>query len=387
MPGYTEVGPPVWYDPSSGIFSVGEYSEIEPKWDNWYWNTKEYARVNKAVKSASAAGQNVDLEGAALAGINPNLYGFAQELIEAVDKARALNVKDYTKFLKSGAILKREDFTALKTIMPQTKIIASKPRKHILKDIIRIDNAGEFLTKIYTFDGPYDVVQENLAELNVPDITGFPSFTPQTIPMERYGIHYAFSEEFIAEQFDFNIKQFVIDNVAGQMDIVQNKKIADVLNTSSTFTAYGDWAAKTGNISTRNPGDDINAEAEKIFQTERNEGLTLVTNRVAYNTFITNSWVSGYGTPTYKQNTYSFGNAIYNNIPMFTGLDWAVDTFITGTKFIAFDPAAIYAAQMPQRIVDYKNTYQTFQGTIIRSNFIVKPIDTTRLLGGSGITV
>jgi hypothetical protein len=386
-PGYRETSEPVWYNPQTKVFAVGEYSEIEPKWHNWVMNVREYALRQKQVKSA---GVDSDPMGTKLAGLNPNFYSLAHELMEAVDKANAAGEKDYSKYIqsasiKSAAILRREDFTALKTIMPQTKIIAVTPQQHVLKDLITIDNSGEFLTKIYSWDGPFDMWQENLAEMSVPDITGYPSFTSQTVGMERLGLHYAMSNEFIAEQFDFNIKDFVVKNIAGQIDIVINKKIADVLN-ASTFTGYGDWSAKTGTTSTRDPAADINAEADKLFNTNKSQGMKIVTNRAAFNIFKQNTWINNYGTVSFKPFNYTYGNDRYTDITGFPGLEWTVDSFISNQKFILFDPTAIYAAQMPTRTVDYKDQFETHQGTIIRQNFVVKNIDSSRTLGGSGIT-
>ncbi|MGN6346711.1 MAG: hypothetical protein ACTHME_03310, partial [Candidatus Nitrosocosmicus sp.] len=288
--------------------------------------------------------------------------------------------------VKNAAILKREDFTALKTILPQAKIIAAKPRKHAILDMFTIDNTPDFLQKIYTWDGPYDMIQENLAELAVPQPFGFPSFTPQTIGMVRYASHYAFSEEFLSETFDFNIKQFVIDNVSIQMDIVFNKKVADVLNNLDTYTLYGDWTAKTGQYSTREPAADINSEAEKIWLTERNEGLTVASNRKTFNAFINNTYNSAYGTPTYKETTYSFGNGIYNNIAHFPDLEWGVDTFMAAQKLAVFDPAALYIGRMPLRTVDYQTQMQTHRGTVLKQNFVTQILDQSRMLGASGVT-
>lgn len=385
LPGYQETSIPIHHDPRTGIFAAGEFSEFEPDWGNWYWNIKEYARVNKQLKSAGV-NTETDME-AKLAGVNPQLEGKAHELMEAIDRAKAYSDKNYMKYVKSAAILKREDFQAFKTIIAQTKILAAKPRRHIILDMITVDNVSDFNTKIYTFDGPWDVVQENLPELNIPNITGFPNFTPLTLGMERFGIHYAESEEFIAEQFDINIRQFVVNNIAGQMETVFNKKVADVLNNDSTFTPYGDWKALTGTLSTRDPSEDINAEATKLDNTQMNEGIIIGSNRKQYNTYLSNFYNSGYGTPTYKHADYSFGNAIVTNIPHFIGLDWGIDSFFAANKMVLFDPAAIYAAQMPERIVDYKSQYGTHSGTIIRRNFKCAPIDTSRLLGLSGITV
>ncbi len=384
LPGYTEVSEPIYYDPLNKIFTLGERGEFDPIKDNWIWDLGAWAERQKAVKSA---GIDSDPIGTALTGVNPQLYAKAYEALTAVDRALAKGSRNYMDFVKSGAILKREDFSAFKTVVAQTKILAVKPRRHILLDLVNVENVSEFNTKIYSFDGPWDMVQENLPEMNVPFITGYPSFTSQTIGMERYGMHWAFSEEFIAEQFDFDIKKYVIDNVAGQMDLVFNKKIADVLNNQSTFTAYGDWTAKTGNVSNRNPAEDINAEATKNDNTLKSEGLTLASNRKVYNAYLNNYFSSGYNTPQYKQPGYSYGNAVVTGIPQFVGLDWGIDSFFADNKFVAFDPAALIVQRMPQRIVDYKSQYQTHVGTIVRQNFIAKSIDNTRLLGGSAVTV
>lgn len=388
LPGYVETSIPVHY--ADGIFTVGEEDPYNPDRSNWFWNIKEKAAHMSRIKQAGV--QDPDPLGSSLVGVNPQLYPEAHFIMDTLAKAKKANIQgNLNQFIRnaairSGAILKREDFQAFKTIVAQTKIIAAKPRRHIILDMINVETVSDYNTKIYAFDGPFDVVQENLPELNIPNITGFPDFTPLSIGMERYGIHYAFSEEFLAETFDFNIRQFVLDNVAGQMDIVFNKKVADVLNNQSTFTSAGDWTAKTGNISNRDPAEDINTEATKIDNTEKNEGLVVGSNRKTYNAFLGNYFMNGYGTPTYKQTSYSFGNAIVTNIPRFVGLDWGIDSFFAGQKLVVFDPAALAAYEMPQRIVDYTSQYGTHRGTIIRKNMIAKPIDTSRLLGASALT-
>lgn len=388
LPGFQEIGQPVWTDKGRGIISVGEFDPWHPDWDNWYWNIKEYARANMAVNQLRSAGvEDSDPMGTRLAGVNPQLYGKAQELMYAVDYATARNEENPMKYLRSAAIIKREDFMAFKTIVAQTKILAVKPRKHIILEMIPVDNVSEFDTKIYSFDGPWDMVQENLPELNIPDITGIPNFTPMTFGMERNAMHWAFSEEFLAQTFDFNIKDFVIKNVAGQFEAVFNKKAADVINNSSTLTGYGDWKAKTGGVSDRDPSEDINVEATKLDDTLKTEGVIMASQRKVYNAYLGNTYNNGWGTPTYKHHDYSFGNAIVTNIPHFTGLDWGIDTFFAANKVFLFDPAAIYAAQMPERTVDYKSQFGTHQGTIVRKNMIVKPLDTSRMLGLSGVTV
>jgi len=385
-PGYQELSDPVWYDHESKTFYFGDGEDSEHFNKYWpLWDLGRLKEVQDRVKSAGVPPS--DPYKVALAGVSNELYPSALALTDYLNELKREKVKgSWNLRVKNAAILKREDFTSLKTILPQAKIIAAKPRRHALLDMFTIDNTSDFLQKLYTWDGPYDMITENLAELNIPQPHGFPSFTPQTIGMQRYAAHYAFSEEFLSETFDFNIKQFVIDNVAIQMEIVFNKKVADVLNNSSTYTAYGDWTARTGQYNTREPAPDINAEAEKIWLTERNEDLKVASNRKTFNAYLSNTYNSAYGTPTYKEVTYSFGNGIFNNIAHFPDLEWGVDTFMAAQKLAVFDPSALYIGRMPQRVVDYTTQFQTHRGTLIRQNFVTQIIDQTRMVGASGLT-
>lgn len=384
-PSFKEIGDPIYYDWETKTFFYGE--TLDGKMDTTYplWNIEELALAKQRIKSAAV--EDTDPIGTELTGVNQGLYPKAQEVLYQIKQLQSQGVKgSYNERIKNAAILKREDFTALKTILPQTRIIAAKPRKHALLDIFTIDNTPDFLTKIYSWDGPFDMVQENLAELNIPKVTGFPSFTPITIPMQRNAIHYAFSEEFLSETFDFNVQKFMVDNVSGQMDIVFNKKIADMLNNDLTYTAYGDWTAKTGNYSNRDPAADLAAEAEKIWKTEKNEGIVVASSRKTFNAYQGNTNNNNFGTPNFTPQEYSFGNGRFTGIPRQPGLEWYVDTFMTEAKLAVINPSAVYVGRMPQRIVDYQSQYGTHRGTIIRQNFISQIIDQSRMLGASGIT-
>ena len=391
-PGFIETSEPRWYNPATKVIAVGEEDDTHPNWRNWVINVGKYAQRQQEVEAIkNAGGEDPDPLGTKLAGINPDYYSAALELMTAVTKAEENgDISNYKKYLgggsavKGAAILRREDFTALKTVMPQAKIISITLPKHVLRDLVPIDNNGEFVRKIYSWDGPFDVWQENLAEMSVPDITGFPAISLQEIGMERYGLHYAFSEEFLAETFDVDIKQHMLDNIVGQMDIIQNKKIADVLN-AATFTGQGDWSAKTGTVSTRNPATDIKTVATLLHNTNKLDKMILASPMEVYDAFYDNSWINKWGTPQYETRDYSYGNVIATNIPSFPGLRWGIDTFMTAGKYVLFDPSAIYAAQMPQRTVDYQSPFGTHRGTIIRLNFIVKTIDTDRIKGGSSV--
>ena len=82
---------------------------------------------------------------------------------------------------------------------------------------------------------------------------------------------------------------------------------------------------KTGTVSTRNPAEDINAEADKLFNTNKMQSMKILTNRTAFNIFKNNTWINNYGTVSFKPYNYTYGNDRYTDIQGFPGLEWGVD--------------------------------------------------------------
>jgi hypothetical protein len=265
--GYEEVGDAYWYNPEDQAIYVGEDSNKNPTWSEQKWDVAEYI----AKQNAKKEGRYNDELGAALAGVPSQDYGKAQEFLAIQEKMREDgSSKNLDNYIRSAAILTREDFTSFKTIKAQAKIIKTTVQKHALLGIIPVQNVSDFTTKIFTQGTPFDVVSEDVPELFVPD-DGYMNFTSQNVSLKRYMTHQRFSEEFLSESYDVDIKGAVLDNMVGQMELVKNKKIADVLN-AATFTAGSSWTAATSGVSDNDPAVNLDTEITKLINTNKGSG-------------------------------------------------------------------------------------------------------------------
>jgi hypothetical protein len=380
--GYKEEGDAYWYNPEEQAIYVGEDSNQNPTWDEQKWDVAEYISKQNLKKE----GRYNDEVGAALAGVNPNDYGKAQEFLGIVDQVKADgSTKNLDKYIRSAAILTREDFLSFKTVRAQAKIIKTTVQKHALLGIIPQQNTSDFTTKIFTQGAPYDVVSEDVPELFVPD-DGYMNFTSQTVNLKRYMTHQRFSEEFLSESYDVDIRGAVLENMVGQIDLVKNKKIADVLN-AATYTSGNSWTAETGGVSDNDPGVDIDTEITKLINTNKGSGNWVIgSNLTTWRAFENNTFNTLKGTANYEQVNYSYGNSQYSSIKRFPGLRWVVDSFLAKQKATIFDPEAVLFLNGPTRTVNYTSQYQDYRGTITKVFFVVKAIDTDRILGVSGVT-
>jgi hypothetical protein len=380
--GYEEVGDAYWYNPEDQAIYVGEDSNKNPTWGTQKWDVAEYIAKQKAHKE----GRYNDELGAALAGVNPQDYGKAQEFLAIQEKINEDgSTKNLDNYIRSAAILTREDFLSFKTIKAQAKIIKTTVEKHALLGIIPTQNVSDFTTKIFTQGTPFDVVSEDVPELFVPD-DGYMNFTSQNVSLKRYMTHQRFSEEFLSESYDVDIKGAVLENMVGQMELVKNKKIADVLN-AATYTAGSSWTAATAGVSDNDPAVNIDTEITKLRNTNKGSGnWVLGSNLTTWRAFENNTYNTLKGTANFEQVDYSYGNSQYSNIKRFPGLKWVVDSFLSAQKVVVFDPSAIVFLQGPTRTVNYQSQYQDYQGTITKEFFVVKTIDADRLLGISGVT-
>jgi hypothetical protein len=380
--GYEEVGDAYWYNPEDQAIYVGEDSNKNPTWSEQKWDVAEYI----AKQNAKKEGRYNDELGAALAGVPSQDYGKAQEFLAIQEKMREDgSSKNLDNYIRSAAILTREDFTSFKTIKAQAKIIKTTVQKHALLGIIPVQNVSDFTTKIFTQGTPFDVVSEDVPELFVPD-DGYMNFTSQNVSLKRYMTHQRFSEEFLSESYDVDIKGAVLDNMVGQMELVKNKKIADVLN-AATFTAGSSWTAATSGVSDNDPAVNLDTEITKLINTNKGSGKwTVGSNLTTWRAFENNTYNTLKGTANFEQVDYSYGNSQYSNIKRFPGLRWVVDSFLSSQKAVVFDPEAIVFLQGPTRTVNYQSQYQDYQGTITKEFFVVKTIDADRVLGVSGVT-
>jgi hypothetical protein len=383
LPQYKEEGDAIWYNPETDGIYIGEDSEQNPTWSINKWNLGEYREKQELLEK----GVYNDIEGAALAGVNQNDYGKVQEFMSIADKVeKDGHAKNLDNYIRSAAILRREDFMQFKTVKAQAKIISTTVPTHAVLSTITQTPVSDFTTKIWTQGTPYDVVAEDLPELGIPD-TGYMNFTSQEISLKRYGTNVAFTEEFLSQSFDVDIKGAMLKNMVGQIDLVKNKKAADVLNAAN-LDAKANWETQTvPGKSDNNPGTHIDAEIQKLFDTNRGSGRwTLASNQRTARAFENNTFINDINTFVYEPVKYSYGNKIAGEVKGFTGLRWLIDTFIAPQSFIAFDPEAIMFLNGPTRTVNYTSMYQDWRGTLTKVFFVCKAIDAGRILGGSGVT-
>lgn len=380
-----EVGERIWYNPEDGCAYIGT-SNGQPTWGYQVRDINAY----KEAKSAFAAKKETDPFKHALAGIPEELHEPMKKYFSIFKAARQQNFRDIDKFVENhvfgAAILRREDFSTLHSLKISSKILGATPKKHIVMDLVTVENTQDFATKIYTAGNYYDIVFQNLPELGIPPVFGFPGFTSQTYGLERMGWNQAYSEEFLMETYDVNIKDWVEKNAAIQFDIVKNKKMADIINAASTTAGSGLWTAKTGLYNDIDPAIDIDNLMNAYQGTDQWEGGLFMSNRTVYNAYFRNTNISKYTTPNFTTTPYSYGNVIKDGIPEFEGLKWGIDSFFAAQKLFSMDPAAAVAINGPTFTVQYRSPMQDYRGTMNKIFFKGVVLDSAALKAKSGLT-
>lgn len=371
--GYREVGPATYFLPESKRIVVGETGLFEPDYSNEIMNVKAHYDAKRARMNG-----NLDQEGAALAGISSEWYEKVKIYNEIWKRGGMVAYQKYAmepQRVREFSILTGDDFAAIKDTQAQAKIIAATPRRHILLDLVTVQNTDVLEAKIFDWTG-YDAINEKIGDLTVP-FSGKGKVASQTVTLDKYAWHHAYSEEFSMHRYDVDIGNLHLQNFAGQMETVKNKRVADLLTAFPSAT-YASWSAMaTPPQSTRDPRPDINTELTTLFNTEKGEGSVIVSNRSILNAYENNSYIyGGYPTGTGSpDNVYSYGNAIINNVVGFRGLRWGIDNLIPAASgFMVFDPQALVFLQGPTRLADYEDRQTGVKGTISKDWFAAKTI-------------
>lgn len=379
-----EVGERIWHNPEDNCLYLGT-SNGQPTYGYKVRDLNQYVETRTNFK----AGKETDAFKVMLAGIPEEMHEQMKKYYSLFKAARQQNFRDIDKFVENhvfgAAILRREDFSTLHSMKISSKILGATPKKHIVMDLVTVENTSDFATKIYTAGNYYDIVFQNLPELGIPPVFGFPGFTSQTYGLERMGWNQAYSEEFLMETYDVNIKDWVEKNASIQFDIVKNKKMADIINAAST-TAGSLWTAKTGLYHDNDPAVDIDAVMNAYQGTDQWEGGLFASNRTVYNAYFRNTNISKYTTPNFTTTPYSYGNVIKGGVPEFEGLRWGIDSFFTAQKLFAIDPAAVVAINGPTFTVQYRSPMQDYRGTMNKIFFKGVVLDAAALKAKSGLT-
>lgn len=385
--GRSEVSPPIWYNPEDGILYKGS-SYIDATYDEPILDTVEFRRINEL--RAQGRGRSLtDMRAGQTAGLFNEHYADYDETLAVMEK----EFKGDKRALHNAGVagvLSRAAYLQYKTVVSSNDIIFATPQTHVLRGAVNNVQTASTIYSQWIQDAPFDVIQEYMDELSIPDI-GETAFTRQQQILDLYMAHIATTWEFRNETYDINIYQRTLESYSGAMEVKRNQRIADVLNAVSG-TAQSLWDASSGTPpqSTNDPVPNIETLGDQIFATNKGGASTIISNRKAFRSFIGNTWNTGYGTYTMQSVPYSttptpnfVETAVHPRIP---GFRWIVDSMITNGTYILLDPQAITFYNGPERNVTYRTDITEIEGTVFKAYFSAKLIDSDRIRKGTGVT-
>lgn len=384
--------PTFWHNPDEGkIFSDNQerYNIENPVYDFEVMDVNEH----KAARDALAERRTSDLTGILTAGLNPELYNHWVEYLDIKRDMKRNGVglmPALDRGIQQGGMLTREDFTYIKTLETETNMVLPLPAAHVLLQAVSVTQTSQLKFKYVRSGEDFDVVTRKMSELGIP-YTAQPTFTVAEQELDRYGTHIATTWEFRNETFDVDVYNTLLQFYREKMDAEKNRAVADIFNAKSVSALGGTWTATSGTPPqmTRNPKDDLEALADAIDATDRGAASTFVSNRKTYRAYHSSTpWIVGTSNdpavnPLPYESTINFtGNAG----KLFPGFRWIVDSYIDTGKIFALNPAAIRFWNGPERTISYGMMQNEVEGTISKSYFTAKEVESVLFTGNSNAT-
>jgi hypothetical protein len=369
--------PAFWYNRVSGKIYEDLHLSREPR----FRNEDVVLDVEAARHLAQKYEKQGDLRGVQSAGISPGLYNWVDEYMDIREEAKGTGQSErdvLDKHIQQGGILKREDYLYVKTLMAETNLVLAIPPEHVLLQAVTVTPTTQTQFKWYKMDGSQpDFIQEDLDELTVP-YTGAPAFTTDTAALKLYGSHTASTWEFRNEQFDVDVENVTLRLYAGQMDRKKQEIVARIINAVSG-TGVNDWDALTGSANTNNPIPDFETGIDTIIAKNKGSPTEILSARAPQRAFVRSTpWVaqSPLGAATVNAVPYSGGvNYVAPAVQLLPGFTWYVDSFLTAEEVTIMAKEAIKFWDGPDRTISYANTQTEIEGTIFKSYFDGKVVD------------
>jgi len=369
--------PAFWYNRMSGKI----YEDIHHSREPHFRNEDVVMDVEAARKLQERYDKQGDLRGVQTAGIGQGLYKYVDAFMDLREEARdtGQNMREVLdRHIQQGGILKREDYLYVKTLMAETNLVLAIPPEHVLLGAVTVTPTTQTQFKWYKMDGAQaDLIQEDIDELTVP-YTGAPAFTTDTAALKLYGSHTASTFEFRAEQYDINVEEVTLRLYAGQMDRKKQEVVSRIINTVSG-TGVADWDAMTGSANTNNPLPDFETGIDTIIAKNKGSPTEIISARAPQRAFARSTpFIVHTQTGAASVNTvpYSGGvNYITSPGPLLAGFSWYVDSFITAEEVTLMAKEAIKFWDGPDRTISYANTQTEIEGTIFKSYFDGKVVD------------
>lgn len=377
--------PAMWYNPVNQCIHEDRHLMHTPE----FTNDSIVMDIGEAKRLQKKYNENGDLRGAAVAGISNDLYQELDAYLDIRSQFAAGDKGALDRHVKQGGILRREDYLYMRTLQAETNLVLGLPPEHVLLQAVTVIPTTSIDTiKYYKLDGSQpDYIHEDISDLEVPD-TGSIAFASDTAALKLYGAHTASTWEFRNQTYDVNVADVNLRMYGGQMDRKRNEQVATVLH-AVTPTSQGLWDATSGTplVNTRNPRPDIEALADTINNSYLGSATTIVSNRKVWRTYSYSTWNQGFQTYTQQNATYSPSvNTVIGNVQGFPGFRWIIDTLVTATEYNVIDPAGIRFYDGPERTISYANDQTEIEGTIFKSYFGIKAVETSILTRGTGVT-
>lgn len=384
--------PTLWYNPDNEkIYSDNKerYDVNKPNYDFPVMNVKEHGKARKAMHE----GRVSDLVGVETAGLIPELYRHWDEYLDVKEDMKNNGIglmEALDRGIQQGGILRREDFTYIKTLETETNMVLPLAAAHVLMQAVNVTRTTQMKFKYIRAGPDFDVVTRKMPELGIP-YTAAPVFTVAEQELSRFGTHVATTWEFRNEQYDVDVYAQLLQYYRDKMDVERNKVVADIFNAATVSALAGTWTAVTGTPPqmTRNPVPDIELLADTIDQSLRGSASILVSNRKTYRAYHASTpWIVGTANDP-AMNPLPYESAINftgNAGKLFPGMRWIVDSLIDTGKIFALSPAAIRFWDGPERTISYGNMQNEVEGTINKSYFTGALVESTLLGGNSGAT-
>lgn len=383
--------PTLWFNPKNKVIysdNSSTYDIETPKFDFPVLDMREHQRALERYQRGE--GTN-DPQGVAMAGLHPELATYWDEYMYVKDMMENQNMgllKALDQNIRQAGILRRDDFTYIKTLETEANLVIPIPQQHVLTQAVTVVAETRLQFKWARVDDNFDVVTRKMAELQVP-YTAQPKFTTAEQTLDRFGTHIATSWEFRNETFDVDVYNTLLQFYRGKMDEARNKTIAEVFSGKSVSALGGTWTATSGTPPqmTRNPVPDLKALSTTINATNRGIPNVIVSNDGVYTAYHSSTpWIVGTSNdPAVNPQPYQNSiNYIGVSGKLFPGFTWVVDSLIENGKVFVLDKRGIRYWDGPERTISYGMMQTEVEGIINKAYWSAAEVESTIFAGNSG---
>lgn len=280
-------------------------------------------------------------------------------------------------YRSAGGVVTSTDSTAINVIQILGEILGRDQRQYTMEQAVTTVSTPNLALSVDTWQG--FTASQDVGE-SVEALVKKGRITRVEYLLKKDVGHIGVTDE-AQLRADRDIFTLHVNHAVQDLRRIKAQKIAVELETA-TDVAAGDWAAYTGEHSTRDPVDDIGTVADTI---EANGGSpnTIASGARAFRDFSSNTHIRG----TIEASAdLTFGNRVAGGLPGLPGMTWYIDNLKTNTLVTVYDKSAILLMQGPTRTAQYRNEARGQDFYITKDYNAVKIIDTSLIRDVTGVS-